>query len=241
VTDLTSAGVDMKALLTSSTFKDLLVQMDAVTADAEPRSTIASRKEALAEALSADLDGEKLIELQETLSNYVDLLARAEVEFDGSGAELTPVQLAHLMRRDQDTRKIKELVEVVADGVKRIVFEAITAKVARENPDEPFPEYVNDDIEVPELGKRFCRERAGRKVPLIDQEKLRSALGEEKWAQVTETVHVPAHTETNLSEQKLMALATLDPSVLQTIESSLIPAGWNVGAYTVRDLKSRKK
>lgn len=235
------ATIDLQALLRSGSFDGLLEAIDqADNVTREPRSTIAERQEALAEALATDLTGEKLIEMQETLSNYVDLLAKAEVEFDGSGADLTPTQLSYLMRRDQDTRQIKELVEVVNKGLKRIIFEAITAKVAAANPKEPFPEYVSESIEVPDLGLRFCKEGAGRKTPLLDYQELRSQVGEEVWERCVLTVDVPAHTETHFSEDLFKAEMLKDPALMTKLQAALRPAGWSVGSYTVRKIKAKK-
>lgn len=235
------ATIDLQALLRSGSFAGLLEAIDqSENVTKESRSTIAERQESLAEALSNDLMSEKLIELQETLTGYMDHLARAEVEFDGVGTDLTPNQLSYLMRRDQDTRQIKELAEVVNKGLKRIIFEAITAQVARENPDEPFPEYVSGSIDVPGQGLRFCKEGAGRKTPLLDQEKLRGLVGEKLWARCVLTVDVPAHTETHFSEDLFKAEMLKDPALMQKLQAALHPAGWNAGSYTVRKIKAKK-
>lgn len=235
------ATIDLQALLRSGSFTGLLEAIDQDNVTKEPRSTIADRQEALAQALANDLTGEKLIEMQETLSNYVDQLARAEVEFDSPGTDLTPAQLTYLMRRHQDTKAIEELAAVVYKGLKRIIFEAITAKVAHEDPSEKFPEYVSDSIEVPELGMRFCREGAGRKTPHLDFEELRKQVGEEVWARCVMTVDIPARTETQFSEDLFKAEMIRDPSLMQKLQLSLRPAGWNAGSYTARPIKKAKK
>jgi hypothetical protein len=238
VTDLT-VSADLRALLKAGSFEDLLSKLDEPNVTKEPRTTIAERKAELEKALD-ELDDDQLIQLQEILTDYVDALSKDIVPFNAPGDSLTPQQLTYLMHRHVDTKKIKELIEVVEGGLKRIIFEAITAKVAREHPEEPFPEYVSDSIDVPELGKRFCKEGAGRKTPIIDLEKLRAELGEEVWAEVTEEEYIPARTERRLSDFKLMAKATLDPAVLAKIEACLVPTGWKAGSYTVRPIKKKK-
>lgn len=210
-------------------------------ADKSPRSTIAQRKAALSEALSGDDSDEaktQLIALQETLSNFVDSLDSSDIKLalDEEGAlAVTAEQKVALMRRYQDAKSIKELAEVVNAGLKAIVGEMVTAQVAADNPKEPHPEHVSGSIIVPELGKRFCKEGAGRKTPFLDQKRLAELLGEDVWSQVVETRAVPAHEVTELSESKLMALAATDPDVLQKIAASLVPGGWKNWSFTVRD------
>lgn len=234
-------NVDLAALLRSGSFADLLAVIDEQqNVTTEPRSTIADRQKELAEALTKDLTGEKLIQMQEVLSEYVDQLAKDIVSFDGNGAELTHEQLVYLMRRHTDTKAIEELIKVVYGGLKRIIFEAITAKVARENPAEKFPEYVSDSIDIPEFGKRFCREGAGRMTPLIDQDELRRQLGEQLWERCCETVEVPAHTETKFSEVLLKAEILRDLTLMPKLTASLIPAGWKAGSYTTKPIKAKK-
>lgn len=241
MTEIVADNVDLAALLRSGSFSDLLAiideQQNVIT---EPRSTIADRQKELEQALANDPTGEKLIQMQEVLSDYVDQLAQDIVPFDGNGAELTHEQLVYLMRRHTDTKAIEELAKVVYGGLKRIIFEAITAKVARENPDEKFPEYVSDSIDVPEMGKRFCREGAGRMTPLLDQDELRRQLGEDLWARCCETIDVPAHTETKFSEVLLKAEILRDHSLMPKLAACLIPAGWKAGSYTTKPIKAKK-
>lgn len=242
----TPARTTLSGLLGASTLGEVLARLDAARVkDVEgPRDTIAARAAAMSTAL-ATLDDEKLIELQEVLSGYVDELATAEVAFDGAGTDLSAQQLVYLMRRDQDTRKIEELSKVVKAGLKRIVFEAVTAKVAAADPDEPHPDQVSGFIAVPEMGKKFCKEGMGRAAPLLKIESdgsgpgLRETLGEAVWAQVTTTrtvPAVPAHQVTELSDVLLMAKAMQDPEVMTKLEAALIDAGWKSGSFTVRDL-----
>lgn len=235
-------GGELGNLLKAGSLSDLLLQLESPTVTKEPRSTISQRQEALEKALKG-MDPDKLIEMQETMSGYVDALDRAEVEFDNPGTELLPHQLDYLMRRDQDTRRIIELCDLVKASCKRIAFAAITAKVAAEQPDNPQPEYVSESLNVPSSGKRFCKEGAGRKPPRLKLDTdeagpgLRELLGDEVWEKVcTETV-IPEKRVVALSEERLLALAITDPTVAAKIESCLIPQGWNVGSYTVRNIK----
>lgn len=236
---------EFAALLKASSLGTLLATFDSERrkADKPKKTTIAQRQAEIEEALAV-LDDEKLIELQETLSNYVDQLAKAEVAFDDIGTHLTETQKIYLMNRHLDTKRIKELTEVVNKGLKRIIGNAVTAQVAAANPDEPHPENVSGSIEVPELNKRFCKEGAGYKEPVIKIESdldgpgLRELLGDE-WDSVQEVVHhpaIPAWSETKLSEVLLMAKAAQDPTVLQKIKAAFVSGGEKSWSYTVRDL-----
>lgn len=243
---MSTPAVQLSGLLGASTLGEVIARIDAEKAQAATgtRDTIAARAEQMTQAL-ATLDDEKLIEMQEVMSDYVDQLAAAEVAFDGPGTDLTPHQKAYLMRRYLDTKKIEELAKVVKAGLKRIVWEAVTAQVAAEHPDEPHPDQVSGSIAVPEYGKKFCKEGMGRAAPLlkIDSDAsgpgLREMLGEDVWSEVTTTrvvPAVPAHEVTELSDVLLVAKAMHDPTVMSALEAALIDAGWKSGSFTVRDL-----
>lgn len=196
-----------------------------------PRTSVATRAEEWKQAL-AKMDDEKLIAMQETMSNYVDLIAKHEVDFGEFPKELTGTQRVQLMQGVLWTKEIKEFLDVYQNWVRSAVFSVITEQNTK--PGVEYPEYAKGEIPVRSLGKRFCKEGGNRKAPTLNYEKLREELGEELYNQC---VSVEVKRVETFSIEELMKLAETDPSVLEKIRKSLKPGDFGANSFTVRDIK----
>ena len=219
------------------TLEGLLGALDHEVAQKTVRSNLESRKSDWQKAIEK-FDVEKLVELQEKMENYVDEIAVRELP--ETPVVLDEKQRYGLMKEHIDLTTIKEVLEARRDFIKAAVFQSLTQENIEAGIEDP--ENQNGKIEVPELKKVFCREGTGRSNPSINEEKLEELLGEEIWEKVVDRVNVPevvipAHTETNLNVDKLMAVATEDPQLLEKLRESLVPGKYKSPKFMVRDLK----
>jgi len=204
----------------------------------ENRSTVAQRSEAWKQAL-ATMDEEKLLVMQEKMSEYVDLVSKIDLDINTPPKSLDDTQRVHLMKVYLMYKEMAEFLEVCKQWFKDITFSVITAEKETANV-EDF-EHSAGEILVPELGKRFCKEGGQRKNPTLDEDKLKELLGD-KWEDACEVeevpeVVIPAHRETVFSIEKLMKLAESDLTILETVREALIPGDWGPNSFTVRNMR----
>lgn len=191
-------------------------------------STVSARKAQLLQ----DLEGfnlERLIELKEEMSSFIDLitLSLGEVEL------MTESQAHTLMTQFLAQRDIGEFMDVCRGRIKDVAFQHITA--AQKIAGAVDPENTNGHIDVPSMGKRFCREAAGVGDPSINEVLLKSILGD-KWSEVYVEEVIPETKTYVLSMEKLMDLVDSDPVVMEQIRDALIPGIPKVAKLMVRDL-----
>lgn len=200
------------------------------------KTSVAQRAEEWQNAL-ATLNEDRLLEMQETMSNFVDLVSKHEVDlsFDQFPKSFTDTQKIQLMQGALATKDIREFLDVYYNWIRSAVFSVITEQAEQDGRDNP--EYVKGEIVVSSLKKRFCKEGGGRKDPILDEEKLKSLLSEEDYKSCIEIETIPARTVETFSIEKLMGLVKDDPSVLEKIRESLIPGGFKSNSFTIRDAK----
>jgi hypothetical protein len=232
-------------------FNDLMVSkggaalaeiMDTMIAESEAeesgatRSTASSRKTAH-RAMLERFDLDQLIGMQEKMRKTVDVMTAHQINLDDPGL-LTPEEAEELMAELLDQTDIKELLEVRREMIRAAVFASISAEhrqAGDENPDR-----TNGFIPVPALGKKFCREGAGRLAPMLDEEKFKKALGD-RWEQayqvdvVPEQV-VPEHVSYTLDSERILSLAERDPGILEILRECLVPGEYRTPRFTIRDL-----
>lgn len=202
-----------------------------------PRTSVEQRKKSWLEAL-AKMDEDKLLDMQEKMSDYVDLLSKHEISFEELPTELNDVQRVQLMRSALMSKDIKEFIETYYEWVRKVVFEVVAEEKSREGVDDP--EHAKGEIKVPELGKRFCKQGGGRKDPILDQEKLKELLGEQ-WedaceAEILPPITLPERVEHHFSVEKLMKLAETNPSILEKIRECLRPGEFKSNSFTILNL-----
>lgn len=206
---------------------------------ASSRSTVAARKAKLLQALET-YDVERLLELQKTMSDFVDLVTQNPLTEIASGADkiLDSSRAEVLMRRFLDQREIDELVSVVKDLIRTTVFSHFDALGKAAGLEDP--ENHNGVLEVPEVGKKFCREGTGYKDPEIDSIKLQELLGE-RWstvctAELVPEQVIPEHVEYTLSVEKALEMGRKDPEVMEILRDCLTPGAPKPARLVVKDL-----
>jgi hypothetical protein len=200
-------------------------------------TTVAQRKDKLRQSLE-DYDVDRLLELQQKMSSFIDILTGDSIATTNGGRVLDGTRAADLMKRFLDQRDIDELASVVRDLIKETVYGHIDALL--EASDVEDPEAHNGSLEVPELGKKFCREGAGYKDPEFDTVRLKELLGD-RAADIFDTEEVPeqiipAHTEEVFSIEKALKLGQRDPAVMEILRDCLTPGALKSSRFVVRDL-----
>ena len=134
------------------------------------KSTVAGRKAAYRKALE-EFDPEVLVPMSDTMQNYIDeVFTPANVDKPRALEHDEVVKLAH---EYLDNQKIKELLAVRYEVMRTLMLMAIDEDLKTKGVD---PETSNGRLEVPEVGKAFCKEGAGLTDPSIDEEFLKAGL-----------------------------------------------------------------
>lgn len=202
-----------------------------------PRTSVEQRAAEWKSALEK-MDEDKLLDMQEKMSDYVDLVSKQDMDFGEFPKELNSTQRVQMMRCVLMTKDIKEFLDVYHNWVRSAVFSVVTEMNEKKGVKDP--EHATGSIEVPELGKRFAKNGGGRKDPSLDEEKLKTLLGSQ-WVDACEVEFVPAqvipeHTELRFSIEKVMKLAENDLTILEKIKECLTPGDWKSNSFAVYNL-----
>lgn len=167
--------------------------------------------------------------------------ARAIAAFIESAMEdgLTDEQAVMVMSEALDVKLIKEFVDATYDAAKTAVFR--TMDVAAAEMGEEFPENTAMTLDVPDTGKRFCREGVGRKPASLDEEKLAELIGEDGWEAITSEQVVPATVVRVIDEAKLAAAVADNPALLEQVRAAVIPGDWKTPRLMIRDIPATEK
>lgn len=208
------------------------------TAAEVERTTVASRKLQMRQALES-YDVERLLEIQKTMTAFVDLVTESSLIDGDAETVLSGERAKDLMERYLEQREIDEFMGTVKELIRETVFSHLDAVLAAEG--KPDPANTNGSLEVPELGRKFCREGAGYKDPSLDEARLEQLLGD-RWDDVCEEIDVPeqiipAHTEKVLSVEKALKLSRTDPKVMEVLRDCVIPGTPKSPRLFVRLLK----
>lgn len=142
-----------------------------------------------------------------------------------------------LMKLVTSIKLVEEMAKAGYDLGKELVWRTMDIAFA----DEEFPEHTNGVIDVPEMGKRFCREGAGRQDSSLDEDKLRDLVGEEVWERITREEVIPATTVRKLDEQALIAATHENPALLEAVRESVKVGNWKSPRLWVRDIPNEKE
>lgn len=208
--------------------------MDVVTEEGSHQSlkTSVQRTEEIAKAIT-DGNLDELINLQSKMGTAVLRITENVLDMENLST-LSQDQLRSLMEELLDQKDIGRLLAVRYEMIRLAVFAHITE--VHKQAEVHSPEWAPGEAEVPSLGKRFVRE-GGKVKPVLDYDKLRAKLGEEKWAQVCTTTVIPEHVETKVEDASLFALVRKDPSAMEILRECLAPGGHTPQRFTVKPLK----
>ena len=217
-----------KDLLTRMNLKAGTVASLKKEAVAKPKASSAvERREALKQAI-VEMDSEKIERAREIMTRYVDTMVTLNPE---ETKELTPAQAKALMEEDNLRREVADLIDARKETIKELVFQALTEEAAAAGAEDP--EYVNGEIIVEELGRRFTREGAGPGTPTFNMAKLKAVLGDDADKVIVKETKV---VET-LNEDALNDLLAGNPELIESIRETLVPGKPKKGSFYNRPVK----
>ena len=211
--------------------KDLLAEVDVASAISKKGNNVELRKAGTRKALA---ENNKIVQTQVAEASDVMLsrgqrLAAAADSIMENG--LDTEQAFQAMQAYVSGKLVVETQASIQDLVKSLVYRSMDLSMAEQG--EEFPEQTNAVLDVPELGKRFSREGAGRKAATFDLEALRAAVGDEVFEKITaEKVVVTREVD----EAALTAAVLADPSLLETVRDAVVPGDWKTTRLIVRDI-----
>lgn len=188
------------------------------------KALVANQKKAVADHLKA---------LKNLAGQAAELASLDSDEMAAHGLSDEDAVLA--MRQYLDIKMAKELADASYDVVKELVFQ--TMNVAFAEAGEEFPEHVNGYIDVPDLGKRFCREGAGRKDASLDDVKLAEIIGDELFAAITTEKVVVTRV---VDEDKLAAAVAANPALMEQVRAAVKTGDWKSPRLMVRAIPANE-
>lgn len=194
------------------------------------------RKEAHQLAIE-NADPGHLLDLADKMSKAVEKILANKIDLNHLGT-LSPEELRAFMIEYLDQRDIQELLKVRYEMIRAAVFGHITALNKAEGTKDP--EFDPREVPVQDLGKKFVRQ-GGKAKAVLDNEKLREVLGQQRWEQVCKAVTVPAvpeHVEYHLDHDAMLELVVQDPAVLEQFRECITPGPRTPVSFHVRDIKS---
>lgn len=221
VANIVAAEAD-KALQTEKTGNNAAIRKAAIR-----KAALAADKKAVADHVTA-------------LKSQADLLtkvARRAEAISEDGADADDAVL--LMSLITGGKLGEEFIKAAYELAKELVFRTMDKAFAEAG--EEFPEQTNGFIDVPELGKRFCREMAGRRDSSLDEDVLRELVGEEVWEQITREEVIPATTVRRLDEAALIAASQQKPELLELVRESVKVGPWKAPRLMIRDIPANEK
>lgn len=214
-------------------FQALVTEKVAEEVSKSTRSTIADRKYKHLETILSK-DEEALAEMKTIMGSFISTISAS------TGLELPVGQLLSseeghdLMSAYLAYQKVVEFAETWKSQLREIIFSHITEERRQEG--LPSPENVNGEVVVPEFGKRFVKEGAGRKPARVDEDKIQELLGDE-YADVLEVEIIPAKKVTKLSYEALMKKVQEKPELMESLKEAIILGEWKSPSFIVRDIK----
>lgn len=195
-------------------------------------SNVETRKAEITKALAANQKkavAEHLKALKNLAGQAAELAAVDSEEVAVHGLSDEEAVLA--MRQYLDIKMAKELADASYDVVKELVFQTMNTAFA----EEEFPEHTNGYVDVPDLGKRFCREGAGRKEAEFDLDKLRAVLGDELFDKIT-----VAKVTYKVDEVALSNVIHANPALMEELRDTVKPGDWKTPRLMVRNIPANE-
>jgi hypothetical protein len=216
--------------------KNILKQVDTAAALEKRGNNVELRKAAMQKAV-AESNSVAIAEFTAATDKIVPLgqeLAADSDEIIAGG--LNEEQVVTAMNLFLSVKLATEGADAMKDMVRNMVFRSMDLAAAEEG--EEFPEHTNMVMDVPEIGKRFCREGAGRKDAEFDMDKLRAAVGDEVFFAITaEKVEV-----TRVVDDQALSVAILaNPQLMEQMRDAVKPGDWKSARLMVRDIPANEK
>ena len=202
------------------------------TTDVPTRSTIEIRKNEWQEVVES-FDIEKLLAIQSEMDSFVDKM-KVIANRDSTDIDLTNEEAKSLMVEYLSSKNISEFLDARKSMVRTMVFKVIEERLRKDGVDDP--ENQSGEIEVPELGKRFCKEGAGYGDPTLDVAKLKELLGD-KIQDITVVKIIPEKRVEEIDEDLLIELAQSDDSVMEAVKESLVAGKPKTPRLNIRPMK----
>lgn len=211
---------------------DLLAEVDTAAAIEKKGSNVGLRKAAHRTAL-AENNKIELAKVAEAAADHLPV-GKEVVSFADEAIEsgLDEKQAVVVMKSVLGGKLLGESIDALYELSKQMVFRSMDIAFA----EEEFPEHTNGVLDVPELGKRFCREAAGRKPATLDEKKLVELIGEELFSEITTEV-----VTRKVDPEKLAAAALANPTLLEQVRSAVKPGDWKSPRLMVRDIPADEK
>ena len=216
--------------------KSILKQADAAAAQEKSGNNVELRKAAMRKALK-DSNNIVLTKYIEAANDLIPLGQELSTEGDEIIANgLNEEQVVVAMNLFLKVKLATEGADAMKDMVRSMVFRSMDLAAAEQG--EEFPEHTNMEMDVPEIGKRFCREGAGRKEAEFDMKKLRALIGDEVFfAITTEKVEV-----TRVVDDQALSVAILaNPELMEKMRDAVYPGEWKSARLMVRDMPANEK
>ena len=196
------------------------------------RSTIETRKNEWQEVVES-FDIEKLLAIQSEMDSFVDKM-KVIANRDSTDIDLNNEEAKSLMVEYLSSKNISEFLDARKSMVRTMVFKVIEERLRKAGVDDP--ENQSGEIEVPELGKRFCKEGAGYGDPTLDVAKLKELLGD-KIQDITVVKIIPEKRVEEIDEDLLIELAQSDDSVMEAVKESLVAGKPKTPRLNIRPMK----
>lgn len=211
-----------KALQTEKTGNNAAIRKASIR-----KAMVSADKKAVADHVAA---------LKTQADLFKKVAARVEAISEDGATEEDAVVLMSLI---SGGKLAEEFIKAGYDLGKELVFRTLDLAFAEAG--EEFPEHTNGFIDVPETGKRFVREMAGRKDSSLDEDKLRELVGEEVWAKITVEEVIPATTVRKLDERALVAATAENPELLELVREAVKIGDWKSPRLMIRDIPANEK
>lgn len=195
------------------------------------KNTVATRKEKLRESIDK-VDVDALVKIQEEMDSFVNKMNLVHTKND---LDVLLVDDDSLMDEIITLKNIQEFLDVRRDMIKEIVFEKINNKIRVEDPDNDDVENTNGFIEVDELGKKFCREGAGRGEPTLDIDKIKEVFGDDALEFVKQEI-IPEQRKEVIDEDLFVGFLAKNPDAITKVSEAIVPGKLRSPRFVVRDI-----
>jgi hypothetical protein len=232
----TNEIVEMLKKHDKNVVKNILKQVDTASALEKSGNNIELRKAAMREALK-DSNDVVTTKFNEAVNQLVPLGQELSANGDEIIANgLNEDEIITAMNLYLSVKLATEGAESMKDMVRSMVFRSMDMAAAEQG--EEFPEHTNMIMDVPALGKKFCREGAGRKDAEFDMDKLRALVGDEVFfAITTEKVKVTREVD----DQALSVAILSNPQLMEQLRDAVKPGDWKPARLMVRDMSPNEK
>ncbi len=216
--------------------KALLKEVDTAVAQEKNGNNVELRKAAMQKAVK-ESNSIVLAKYTEAANDLIPLGQKLSANGERIVTEgLDENEVVTAMELYLKVKLATEGADAMKDMVRNMVFRSMDLAAAEQG--EDFPEHTNMVMDVPEIGKRFCREGAGRKDAEFDMDALRAAVGDEVFFAITaEKVEI-----TRVVDDQALSVAILaNPQLMEQMRDAVKPGDWKSARLMVRDIPANEK